>query len=137
MYCEQFTRNVNAFAGVRNEILLNKMITFQTIGPKKVPHTSEEDDFDLWDHNRGLGESREPRVCWKPSFIPISIICLLIVLVLLLPMSALRDRLLAKRNIRAEPNVCINSCKYVMINHSFPGFKFAHSHYPCLRVNGI
>lgn len=45
---------------VRNDICVSKVffVCFQTPGAKTISQTSEEDGFDLWDHNRGLEKSK-------------------------------------------------------------------------------
>lgn len=41
----------------RSILTYSTLLCSQTAGPKKVAQTTEDDDFDLWDHNRGLGKS--------------------------------------------------------------------------------
>lgn len=66
-----------------------------------------------------------PRICWKPSFIPISVICLLIVFVIFFPLSEYKDRLFnARKSDKSVPNICSSSCKIELVESIPEGLVF-------------
>ncbi|XP_031628131.1 phospholipase D3-like isoform X2 [Contarinia nasturtii] len=83
----------------------------------KIPVTSENDEFDLWDHNRGLGKNRKPRTCWSPVLI-LTVIVMLVMISLFLPngaLTAFKDKIFGHQVNEVEPNICLSSCNIELV----------------------